>query len=187
MGRALYLTVLLLAILGLAAPCPAQEERAGEEDETEVATSPKSAWGDFTIEEVDESESPLWSQILLWFPNRFLDLWDVFRVDLGVGPAVGGVIRLSKPAQLGYRTVAPFSFRVGDFGRRMPFLVETSNEFGIGPAYVNSKDRKVCKGEIGAGLDVFLVSGYAGFCAEELADFVAGIFFLDVMDDDYRG
>jgi hypothetical protein len=80
----------------------------------------------------------------------------------------------------------PVSVRGGLFGREVPVLVESSNEFGVGPLYVNSADRKVCTGELGLGLDIFLIGGYGGICVEEVADFVAGIFFLDLRDDDWE-
>lgn len=166
---------------------------AASEDDA-LATSPKKPWGEFTVVEepeadgsAEQSSGPAWwSQALMWIPNRVLDFFDVFRVDAGVGPAVGAVVRLSRYGQAGYRDMAPFSLRIGDFGRKAPIMVETSSEFGIGPGYINSADRKVCKGEVGAGLDVLLVGGYVGFCSEELLDFLAGIFFIDIMDDDIK-
>ena len=151
----------------------------------EVAASPKQGWGDFTVVE-EPAGYEWWQHALLWIPNRVLDLIDVFRVDVGVGPAVGGVVRVTKYGQAGYRNMAPGSLRVGDFGRNSPIIIESSNEFGIGPAFVASKDREICVGELGAGVDLFLIGGYAGFCPEELVDFVAGVFFLDVMDDDVK-
>jgi hypothetical protein len=125
-----------------------------------------------------------WEHALLWVPNRLADLVDVFRVDAGVGPAYGGVIRVTRYVQAGYRQFDPLSVRVGDFGRKAPFMVERSNELGIGPSYLASKDRKVCTGEIGLGLDLLIAGAYAGICTEELFDFVTGVFFLDPMDDD---
>lgn len=148
-----------------------------------VPTSPKEGWS--KLEPIEKAEgSPFWSQILLWIPNRVLDLIDVFRVDLGVGPSFGAVVRVTKYGEIGYRQMAPASLRVGDFGRQMPFLIESSNEFGVGPAYVNSSDRKVCPGEIGLGADILVAGAYGGVCVDEFADFIAGIFFIDLKDDD---
>ena len=177
---------LLLCALSVSFSCAFA---ADENDE--LSTSPKKPWGEFTVveepaQEAEPSGPSWWTQVLMWIPNRVLDFFDIFRVDIGVGPALGGVVRLSRYAQVGYRDMSPFSLRVGDFGRRAPILVETSNEFGIGPGYVNSKDRSVCKAEVGLGLDVLLIGGYGGFCAEELVDFLSGIFFIDVMDDDIK-
>ncbi len=148
-----------------------------------VPTSPKEGWS--KLEPIEQGEgSPVWSQILLWIPNRVLDLIDVFRVDVGVGPSFGAVVRVTKYGEVGYRQMAPASLRVGDFGRQMPFLLETSNEFGVGPAYVNSADRHVCPGEIGLGAYLLVAGAYGGVCVDEFADFIAGIFFIDLKDDD---
>lgn len=155
-------------------------------EEESIEQSPKRGWDDVPSDkEEDESPSTL-RQIALWLPNRILDLIDIFRIDLGVGPAAGGVIRITPHAQAGIRTMAPTSLRVGDFGRDVPFKLEHSNEFGIGPAFVQSKDREVCPGEVGIGLDLFLIGGYGGLCFDELADFVGGIFTYDMKDDDLK-
>lgn len=165
-----------------ATPAPA----GVEERELEVAASPKKPWGDFTLVREHQGGKPWWEHVLLWLPNRVMDLIDVFRVDVGVGPAAGGIIRVTRYGQVGYREMMPGSLRVGDFGRDWPVMVEDSNEMGIGPNFIRSKDRKVCPGEIGVGADAFIVGAYGGICVEELLDFVAGIFFLDVMDDDIK-
>jgi hypothetical protein len=129
---------------------------------------------------------PWWGSVLLWVPNRVLDLVDVVRADVGAGMSLGGVVRLTKYGQVGYRSVSPVSVRVGAFGRKVPLLIENSSEFGAGPAYVASEDRTVCDGELGLGLDLFLVGAYGGICVEELVDFAAGLFFIDLSGDDYR-
>jgi hypothetical protein len=128
--------------------------------------------------------SPWWSDVLLYIPNRILDLIDVFRVDVGVGASVGAVVRVTEYAQLGYRQMAPVSLRVGDFGRQFPVLVETSNEIGVSPAFKQSADRDVCAAEIGLGGDLLIVGAYGGICLDELADFVGGLFLIDFKDDD---
>lgn len=172
----------LVAACGiLSAPAFAQDDGA----DREAAVSPKPGWGEFVVIE-EKEEYPWWGRALLWLPNRVLDLIDVFRVDVGAGPSFGAVARVTKYGQVGYRVMSPASLRVGDFGRRSPVMLESSNEFGIGPAFVQSKDRDVCTGEIGAGVDLFLFGIYGGICVEELADFVAGIFFIDLRDDDLK-
>lgn len=174
-------TCFILAFsLTLAAPACA--DAPPPEQYTEA--SPKRPWGEFTLEESEEHEAqPLWARILLWAPNRVLDFIDIFRVDVGVGPAYGAVARVTKYGQVGFRSVAPLSVRVGDFGRKVPVLLEHSSEMGIGPAYLESKDREVCASEIGIGADL-LIGAYAGICFEEVLDFAAGLFFLDVKGDD---
>jgi hypothetical protein len=150
----------------------------------QAAVSPKPGWGDFQVSE--EPIRPAWQTALLWLPNRFLDLIDVVRVDAGVGPAVGGVVRVTKWGQAGYRQMMPSSARLGVFGRETPFMLESANEMGVGPAFKQSKDREVCSGEIGLGLDLFIVGGYAGICGDQLLDFFAGLAFFDPSHDDLK-
>lgn len=176
-------TILTLSALLAPSTSIAQDRYTDGNYKELVPTSPKEGWE--KLEPTQQGEgSPVWSQILLWLPNRVLDLIDIFRLDVGVGPSFGAVVRVTKYGQLGYRQMAPASLRVGDFGRQMPVLIESSNEFGVGPTYVDSADRKICDGEIGLGADVLVAGAYGGVCVDEFADFLAGIFFIDLKDDD---
>ena len=150
-----------------------------------VPASPKQPWVDLATAQI-KSDSPWWSEVLLYVPNRILDFIDIFRIDVGFGPSVGAVVRVTEYGQVGFREMLPASVRVGDLGRRFPGMIETSNEFGIGPAYVDSADRSVCPGEIGLGGDVMLAGAYAGVCVDEIADFLAGLVFIDLKGDDFR-
>ena len=149
----------------------------------EVEVSPREPWRDLEARDSDNEQS-LTSKILLWLPNRVLDLIDVLKLDVGVGPMVGGVVRVTKYGQVGFRGVAPATLRVGAMGRRAPVMIERANEMGIGPAFLESPDRIICAGELGVGLDLVVVGAYGGVCVDELADFVAGIFGADFKDDD---
>jgi hypothetical protein len=183
MRKRIFTSLIALATLFTCTTSVAQDRYTDGNYKELVPTSPKEGWE--RLEPIQTGEgSPVWSQILLWVPNRVLDLIDIFRLDVGVGPSFGAVVRVTKYGQLGYRQMAPASLRIGDFGRQMPVLIESSNEFGVGPAYVDSADRKVCDGEIGLGADVLVAGAYGGVCVDEFADFVAGIFFIDLKDDD---
>ncbi|MCB9029712.1 MAG: hypothetical protein H6619_01560 [Deltaproteobacteria bacterium] len=150
--------------------------------ETQVPVSPKSGWGDFKAAPPAAED---WQHTaLMWLPNRVLDFIDIFRADVGVGPAVGANVRVTRYAQAAYRDISPFSVRAGLFGRKMPLMVENSSEIGISPGYIGSKSREVCVGEIGVGVDL-IAGGYAGVCVDELIDFVGGFFLLDFKHDDY--
>jgi hypothetical protein len=176
--------IYFLLLIGLSLRlCAAQAENAPADQE--VRSSPKQPWGEFTVVE-EKKGTPWWAHVLLWFPNRVMDFVDIFHVDFGAGPSVGGVIRVSQYAQAGYRHMTPLSVRVGLAGRQRPFFVERSDEYGIGPRFHKSKDRKVCPGEVGAGVDLLIVGAYGGICMEEVFDFIAGLFFLDVSGDDLK-
>lgn len=163
----------------------AQEDSYFDDKLEMVPTSPKEAWTDPSL--IDQEEESSWVRdTLLYIPNRVLDLIDIFRIDVGVGASVGGVVRITEYAQAGYRQMAPVSLRVGDFGRTFPVMVESSSEIGVSPAFKQSADRDVCEAEVGLGLDVLIVGGYGGVCLDELADFIGGIFLIDFKDDDLQ-
>ena len=126
--------------------------------------------------------------IVLYIPNRLLDLVDIVRADVGVGSSFGAVVRVSEYAQVAYRSVAPVSFRAGPRGRKLPFFAEHSSEIGIGPnegpLYLKSGQREVTPLEVGVGADLFLVGAYAGISVDEIFDFLGGLVFIDFKDDD---
>jgi hypothetical protein len=148
---------------------------------TKVEASPKEGWR----EETSEPESSTAATLLLWLPNRVLDLWDVPRFDLGIGPSYGATVRLTRFVQISYRKFVPGSVRFGAMGRAAPVMWETSDEKGFNPfSYTPSRDRDVCTFEVGVGLDVFVGGAYAGMCIEEIFDFLGGVVMLDLEHDD---
>lgn len=122
---------------------------------------------------------------LLYLPNRVLDLLDIFRVDVGVGPAYGGVLRMTQHGELGARYLRPGSLRVGLFGRHSPVRWEEGEEYGFGPWYVKSREREVGDFEVGASVDLF-AGASVGLRLDEAVDFLLGIFGIDIEDDDLR-
>lgn len=123
--------------------------------------------------------------VLLYVPNRLADLLDIVRVDAGVGPAFGAVVRVTKWGQAGYRDLSPLSLRVGLRGRKLPVFLERSNEFGVGPAFLQSSEREVTPVEIGAGADLFFAGAYFGISLDEALDFLLGFVGIDIHDDDW--
>lgn len=137
-----------------------------------------------SVAQEKEEQSDL-SKVLLWVPNRVVDFIEIFRADVGVGPALGAVLRVTDYGKIGARVVTPVSLRVGLFGRNWPFLIEHSNELGVGPLYLESGEREVTPLEVGAGFDFFLFGAYAGVSFDEAADFLSGIVGEDISDDDW--
>lgn len=130
------------------------------------------------------SERSVALDVLLWLPSRLLDFVDIFRVDLGAGPANGAVLRLSEHAQMGARFMSPGSLRLGLFGRDYPVRWETGDEYGFGPWYIRSRDRRTGDYELGASFDLLLVGASLGLRFDEFADFFVGIIGVDLLDDD---
>ena len=125
-------------------------------------------------------------KVILYIPNRILDLIDVIRLDLGIGSAIGYVFRVTKYGQFGYRKMKPASFRVGFLGRKWPFLYEKVSEYGIGPSFRTSRERKVTDFELGMGAELFVLGAYAGLSFDELFDFFGGLVGYDYKLDDIK-
>ncbi|MCB0323791.1 MAG: hypothetical protein KDD69_09470 [Bdellovibrionales bacterium] len=163
------------AVRFLQAPIPLGEEYTGHSKGGSTNELPSSANG------------RSWTRAILWYlPNRLFDALDIFRADVGVGPSFGGVVRVTKWGQIGYREFSPLSVRVGLHGRALPIFVERTNEFGAGPLFASSPQRSDTTFEFGAGIDILLAGLYVGVVGEELADFLLGIAGIDISGDDWR-
>lgn len=132
---------------------------------------------------VSESEQSFLSAVLLYIPNRVFDLVDIFKVDVGLGPAAGVVGRFSRYGQVGYRYVEP-SYRLGIRGRRFPYFVERHTESGAGGDFNQTPNRYVTPYELGLGADLG-VGAYVGVSFDELWDFVTGFVLYDPKQDDF--
>jgi len=130
------------------------------------------------------SSPSTWRTVLLYLPNRFLDLIDIVKIDLGAGIGYGGVVRPTKYLQFGYREMEPGMLRLGLMGRRAPALIEKKGESGFGRDFGRASKRKTSPGEFGVGLDLYLVGAYVGVSPDSAADFVLGIFGGDFEEDD---
>lgn len=123
--------------------------------------------------------------VALYLPNRVMDFLDIFRFDVGIGASTGAAVRVTKWGQCAWRTFWPGSLRLGLRGRKLPIFIEDTREFGVGSNVSRSKERTVTPLEVGAGVDLFLLGGYAGISIDSIADFLLGIFGIDISDDDY--
>lgn len=133
---------------------------------------------------VDKKDRSFLVSALLFVPNRVLDLLDILRFDVGVGPSVGGVIRITPYAQAGVRFMMPLSLRLGLRGRRSPVFIEHTNELGAGPLFLTSEDRRPSVLECGVGADLLVGGVYLGISFDSIADFLTGFVGYDLSDDD---
>jgi hypothetical protein len=171
---------LLITYLTLILPLWAQDDLI-EPIPDHVLVSPNEGW----LKIPENDDVPIGDQLLYWLPNRLLDFWDILRVDAGVGPSYGGAVRVTRFLQAGSRNFVPGSLRVGAMGRRLPIMLETSDEEGFAPFdYFPSAQRDVCTYEVGVGLEFLVAGAYLGVCPEEIFDFIGGIFLLDFEHDD---
>jgi hypothetical protein len=127
----------------------------------------------------------------LYVPNRVLDLLDIFRLRVRVGPGVAAGVRATEVASAYAGTYA--SVYAGLPGPRLrqtpklPVGLESHNgvsasvfdataDGGIGPDYSST--------EFGGGIQAGILGLDFGIDPVEIADFVVGIFTLDLREDD---
>lgn len=138
---------------------------------------------------------PSWGTRLAWYvPNRLLDLADIFRLRLKFGWGLSGSARATDNAAFfaGKHSVAyiglPGARSTG--GLRSPLGYE--NQHGLVVAGVDASDDVAHPPwyeftECGLGLHVGPLGIEGGVTPTEIADFLTGIFFLDISKDDIPG
>lgn len=130
-------------------------------------------------------------RIVAYVPNRLLDVVDIVRSRLRVGPGVALGIRATEAADLfvgNYTTL--YAGLPGPRNRRIPRLpvgiesrtgvevsaADVSTGFGAGPDYSST--------EFGFGLQAALIGLDVGMDPVELLDLITGLFFVDLREDD---
>jgi hypothetical protein len=141
--------------------------------------------------EEEDSEHSFIVGTLLYIPNRVLDMLDIFRLRVRVGPGLAAGVRATKVAQIYAGTYV--SAYVGLPGPRMrkvpksPVGLESHNgvtasiadatvDGGIGPDYSPT--------EIGTGVQLAIIGFDFGIDPYEIVDFVTGIVTIDLREDD---
>ncbi len=141
-------------------------------------------------EEKDEGHS-VGHRLLFYIPNRILDIFDLFRARVRVGPGIAAGVRATEVVQAYAGTYA--SLYVGLPGPRMRVmprspigleshngidlsLIEASVDGGVGPAYSPT--------EFGVGTQLLLVGFDFGIDPYEFLDFAVGLVGLDLRGDD---
>lgn len=119
---------------------------------------------------------------LLYIPNRFMDLVDIFRLSIGVGEGWGANFRATELLTAGvsdYDTI-----RFGMRGREMPRYEESVEEqciglfgFRAGRFDRDPYELAITGHAAYAGLE-------AGLDLDEIADFLLGFVCIDYREDD---
>jgi len=172
-------STMLLLLTGFIACAPCFAETAAEKPPTEEEKAP-----------AHESHSAI-HKIALYIPNVILDLFDVVRLRVRVGPGIAADVRATKLASVfvgSYGSV--YAGLPGPRNRRKPKLpiglesrsglqvsvVDGTADTNIGPDYGPT--------EIGLGVHVLIIGVDVGVEPLELLDFVTGLVFIDLRDDD---
>lgn len=137
-------------------------------------------------DDADEGRSLLTS-LLLYVPNRVLDLTDIVRVGVDVGPGFGGSAQVTTAARAAY--LNRLSVGVGlQTLRHLPVKAAADVELGVGPL----------GGDVSPGLGWYrspadirvevhplLVGAHVAVEPLEITDLVLGLFGFDISEDDF--
>jgi hypothetical protein len=144
----------------------------------------------------DEPKAPVvehgWGhKLLLYLPNRLLDVADVFRARLRVGP--GWAIEMQATQRLSFFGGNYRSVYLGLPGPRAPkkFVSPVGKEglkgivfMGVDATDVTSHPPGYSISEITAGGHLLIVGADVGLDFWEVADFFTGLVFIDLRKDD---
>jgi hypothetical protein len=143
--------------------------------------------------EPSEGEKPytVWDALIWYVPNRVMDVVDIFRLRVKVGPGFGVTARLTDYAA--FYAGSQSTVYLGLPGPRYPGPLRSpvgyENQRGLVVAGVDASDvvdhpPHYGFSEVDVGLHLGLVGVEAGIDPFELADFLAGWFLLDLRGDD---
>jgi hypothetical protein len=137
-------------------------------------------------------EPPIVVQVVMWPVNRVLDVVDIVRFGVGVGPGVGVDLRATQMGQAS--AMWGFVAGVGWQGRyNSPLVVDSRSFAAIGAVTVGSTGIAPVFHwprtfwEIRAEAHALLVLGQVAVDLFEIFDFAAGILFFDPSHDDVFG
>ena len=164
-------TLLLTLVMVLGAPCVgwAEEEAAAKTSESHGVIH----------------------KVAMYIPNRILDIFDIVRLRVRVGPGVAVDARATQVASVfvgSYGSV--YAGLPGPRNRRLPKLpvgfesrsgvqasvADATVEGAVGPDYGPA--------EIGVGAQLLIVGLDVGVEPLEFVDLLAGLFFIDLRNDD---
>jgi len=125
--------------------------------------------------------------ILLYIPNRLLDIFDIARFGVNAGPGVGADVEATE--YLRAAAMSRISAGVGyETLRHLPVMAGAESELALGPVgttaaipytwYRNTWDVRV-------ELHVLIVGAHVAVNPAEILDAILGFTTIDIMDDDY--
>jgi hypothetical protein len=125
--------------------------------------------------------------VLMYLPNRVLDVFDMARAGVNVGPGIGAQVKATDNAQVTYITRTSAGAGLQSL-RHLPGYASIETRTGVGPLEAG--------GNLGIGwyqsptdirieLHPFLVGAHVAIDPVEIADFILGIFTVDIRKDDY--
>lgn len=134
----------------------------------------------------DEKKGHMGKKILLYLPNRILDLLDVVRLGVHVGPGIGLDLRVTRFVQLAADTSADVG--VAWQGRdKLPVVSQIYHTMALGPVRVGAGTGlryKHTLSETSVTANAGLAGFFVAYDSAELLDFLAGWTTYDLKKDD---
>ena len=157
-----------------------------------------------------DEESGIFEKIIWYIPDRFFDFVDILSVEVNVGPQFGAGVWATRAVQakafaggtlgggyyqkkqIGYRAETSFEYGLGPVGistvagARLGtggFDSTLSNEFLAQPSDKIHQEYRDYWG-VGGKIGFFYIGAEAEIHPIEIADFFAGIFMFDLLNDD---
>lgn len=165
---------------------PIQEEAAPADSASSSDAAPAAETSSAEESESEDEGRGFIAGTLLYLPNRVVDLFDIAKVGVDVGPGIGIDVQATKFLQA--RAMWNLSVGVGFQGlRHLPFQVGTIAALGVGPIGGVGSVGGWPRSDTGfrVGLHVLIVGAHAEVNPYEALDFVLGFLTIDIADDDF--
>jgi len=144
-------------------------------------------------EDYDEREEhSLAHKLLLYIPNRVLDVFDLVRAKLRVGPGLAVSVRATKPVCFFFgsygtvyaglpgprqRPTIPLPIGLESYNGLEASVVDLASGMAVGPNYSST--------EIGVGFQLLVIGADVDVDPMEFVDFLGGFILLDPRHDDF--
>jgi len=193
-----YLLILIVTFFSLCQIIVAQTNNVTANTITNISANVTT---NTTSESISEKEylcltsqkenSSIGHKMLFYIPNRVLDLIDIFRLRVKVGPGVSGSLRLTSVAAFyaGTHNTVYVGLPGPRCAQQKPRPWGREKEKGIILFGVDATDDSLFESEhspseIGLGLHLLVVGLDAGIDPVEIGDFLSGIIGRDPKGDD---
>jgi hypothetical protein len=178
----------LALILAVALFCPNVTFGAAPKPDSVLAQAPPASPPSARTLPVQSNSSPeaasAFDRVVYYFPSRFADFLDIWKLNGAVGPGIAINLRPTKGLQAGLG--AYYATRFGLRGRRTPIWYEESSEGGFDGMYYEGGNTERGFFEFGGTIHFILIGFEMAFDIEEALDFGYGLFLSDPADDDFR-
>jgi len=140
-------------------------------------------------EEKEEGASALsiGHTILMYLPNRILDLFDMVRAGVNVGPGIGFQLKATDFAQVSFMSRLSAGLGLQSL-RHLPAYAAAESGVALGPVDASGNlgiGWYQSKTDIRVEAHVAIVGAHAAVDPVQILDFILGFFTVDISDDDY--